>query len=94
MQTTLTLLSPPRNQTCKILLAMIQGRMITEQDFRINGFRTRISELRLDYGLPIHFAWKEFTSEFGEPGKCKSHFILEVDREQAIEVYEKLNSKK
>jgi hypothetical protein len=91
MQQTLTFLSPPRNQTCKILLAMIQGRSVTEGDFRMNGFRTRISELRLDYGLPIHSAWKTFTTEFNEPGRCKAHFILEVDREAAIEVYEKLN---
>lgn len=91
MQQTLTFLSPPKNQTAKILKAMIDGQMVTEQSMRMNGFRTRLSELRLDYGLPIHWAWKEFRTEFGEPGKCKAHFILEVDRESAIEVYERIN---
>lgn len=91
MQQTLTLLSPPKNQTCKILKWLIEGKDITEQQTGYNGFRTRISELKRIYHVPIHFAWKKFTSEFGEDSQCKAHFILEVDREVATEIYEKLN---
>jgi hypothetical protein len=91
MQQTLTLLSPPRNQTCKILKALIEGKILTEQMTSMNGFRTRISELKRLHQVPIHFAWKKFTSEFGEESQCKAHFILEVDRERCCEIYEKIN---
>jgi hypothetical protein len=91
MQTTLVFLSPPKNQTCKILKWLIEGKAITEQQASMNGFRTRISELKRKHSVPIHFAWKKFTTEFGEESQCKAHFILEVDREAAIDVYEKLN---
>lgn len=67
--------------------------MITEQSVRMNGFRTRLSELRIDHGLPIHWAWKDFEGEFGEPGRCKAHFLLQCDMEKAIELYEKINGK-
>lgn len=91
MQTSLTLLSPPKNQTCKILKALIEGKTLTEQMTGYNGFRTRISELKREHGLPLHFAWKKFVNEFGEASQCKAHFLLEVDREQAVDIYEKLN---
>jgi hypothetical protein len=91
MQTTLTFLAPPKNQACKILKRLIEGEAITEQQTGQNGFRTRISELKRKHGAPIHFAWKEYDDAFGDKSKCKAHFILEVDRETCIELYEKLN---
>lgn len=91
MQTTLTLLAPPKNQTCKILKRLIEGEAITEQQTGQNGFRTRISELKRKHNAPIHFAWKKYTDTYGEESQCKAHFILEVDREVCIELYERLN---
>lgn len=91
MQTVLTFLSLPKNQTCKILKALIEGRSLTEQQTGMNGFRTRISELKRDHRLPLHWAWKKFTSEFGEESQRKAHFLLDCDREAAIELYERLN---
>lgn len=91
MQTVIPFLAPPKSQTAKILKALIEGSEVTEQRFRMNGFRTRLSELRRDYGLDIHWAWREFKTEFGEEGRCKAHFILELDKEEAIKVYEKIN---
>lgn len=91
MQTTLTFLSKPKNQTCKILKRLIEGESITEQQTGQNGFRTRISELKRKHNAPIHFAWKKYKDTFGEESQCKAHFILECDREACIELYEKLN---
>jgi hypothetical protein len=91
MQTTLTFLTPPKNQTCKILKALIEGKTLTEQQVGYNGFRTRISELKRLYNVPLHWAWKKFTNEFGEESQCKAHFLLQVDHDLAIEVYERLN---
>lgn len=91
MQTTLVFLAEPKNQACKILKRLIEGEAITEQQTGQNGFRTRISELKRKHNAPIHFAWKKYTDSFGEESQCKAHFILEVDREACIELYEKLN---
>lgn len=91
MQTTLTFLAEPKNLCAKLLKAMIEGKVISEQDFRMNSFRTRISDLKNEYGVPFHSAWKEFTNEFGHPGRYRVHFIIELDREDAIKIYEKVN---
>lgn len=91
MQTALTFLAPPKNQTCKILRRLIEGEAITEQQTGQNGFRTRISELKRKHKAPIHFAWKKYTDAFGDESQCKAHFILPCDREVCIELYEKLN---
>jgi hypothetical protein len=91
MQTTLTLLSPPRNQKALILKRLIDGEMISERDTVYNGFRTRISELRLDHNVPIRFNWKPFKNEFGHEGKYKVHYILSVDKELCEKIYETIN---
>lgn len=93
MQTTLALLTEPKNQTCKILKRLIEGESITEQQTGQNGFRTRISELKRKHNAPIHFAWKKYKDTFGEESQCKAHFILPCDREACIELYEKINNK-
>lgn len=92
-QTTLTFLPPPKNQTAKILKRLIEGEMITEQQTGQNGFRTRISELKRKHNAPIHFAWKKYTDTFDQESVCKAHFILEIDRDQAVQLYEKINGK-
>lgn len=91
MQTTLTLLSPPKNQKAVILKRLIEGEMISERDTVYNGFRTRISELKLDYGVPIRFNWKPFVNEFEHVRKYKVHYLLTIDRERCIAIYERLN---
>ncbi len=91
MQTSLTLLSPPKNQRAKVLKALLERSEISERDFEMNGFRTRISELILDYDVPIQHQWKTFTSEFGNPGRYRVHYLLTIDRSKCVEIYEQLN---
>jgi hypothetical protein len=71
MQTTIAFLAEPRNQKAVILKRLIEGEMISERDTVYNGFRTRISEPRIDYGVPIRFNWKPFVNEFGHARKIK-----------------------
>lgn len=91
MQTALTFLSPPKNQKAKLLRRLIMDEMISERDEKMNGFRTRISELRLDHGVPIRFNWKAFTNEFGHEGKYKVHYILTIDKELCEKIYQEIN---
>lgn len=93
MQTTLVFLPAPKNQRAKLLKAMIDGREVSEAEYGWNGFRTRISELINDFQVPIRHAWKPFTNEFGHPGRYKVHFILTVDKDTCIEIYEKVNNR-
>lgn len=75
-----------------VLLAdMIKGKAISEQQYPFNRFRGSISDLRLEHGLDIRHADEEFTNQFGRKRKYRRHFILSIDREKAIEVYNKIN---
>jgi hypothetical protein len=91
MQTTLTLLSPPKSRKAELLRDMIEGKMIAEQDYDYNRFRGDISDLRLKYNVPVRFAEEEFTSKYGHPRLYHKHYILTIDREKCVEIYEKLN---
>ncbi len=93
MQTTLTFLPPPKNQRAKLLKAMIEGNEVSEAAYGWNGFRTRISELINDFDVPIRSVWKPFVNEFGHAARYKVHFILTVDKDTCIEIYEKLNNR-
>jgi hypothetical protein len=92
MQTTLEFLAPPKNQMARLLYDMINGRMISEQDYHFNRFRGSLSDLRNDYGVPIRHQDEKFTNSFGRESRYRRHYILSVDKEQAIEVYHKLNN--
>lgn len=87
-------LQPPTNQLAAVLAAMIDYEGVSEQDTKFNGFRTRISELRLEYLLPIESKQIEFENRFGRKSKYKFHYLNEVDKEAAIEVYNKINKAK
>lgn len=91
MQQTLSKLAPPKNQMSHLLYDMIKGKMIAETQYRMNGFRTRLSELRVDYGVTIFHVDEPFTNEFGRKSYFRSHFITQDDRQQAMETYLKIN---
>lgn len=86
-------LAPPTNQAAMILAAMIQYEGISERDTQFNGFRTRISELINHWELPIKKKMVEFTNQFGRKSKYSFHYLNEIDRLVAANVYEKVNKK-
>lgn len=91
-QTTLLFLAPPKNQMAHLLRDMIEGKMIAEQQYQYNRFRGSISDLINDYGCPIRHNDVPFTNSFGRESRYRKHYIMEIDREEAINLYEKVNN--
>jgi len=87
-------LSPPKNQMAYILHTLLNKKTLSEQELSINGFRSRISDLITDYSVQIDFKIKTFTNRFGRKCFYRERFIKKENRQSAIEVYEKINSKK
>ena len=86
-------LAQPLNQSAMILAAMIQYEGISERETQFNGFRTRISELHNIFGLPIKKKMVEFTNQFGRKSKYSFHYLDEIDKVLAANVYKKVNKK-
>lgn len=85
-------LPKPKNQSALLLWQMIQGKMISEQGSRLNSFRTRLSELRIKYSVPILYIDEPFTNRFNRSGKYRKHFITAKGRVKALKVYQKINT--
>lgn len=84
-------LSKPKNQKAHMLLDMIEGKMIAEQDYCYNRFRGNISDFILKEGLEIRHQDVPFVNQYGHKGTYRKHYILSIDRDKAREVYEKIN---
>lgn len=85
-------LPSPKSVIANILYSLITEHEISEQQYRVNGFRSRISDLRLKYGLDIRFKEKTGKNQFGRSMIYRVHYLLYVDKEAATGVYLKLNS--
>ncbi|MFY8127643.1 MAG: hypothetical protein ACOVMM_04650 [Chitinophagaceae bacterium] len=83
-------LPQPNSQTTAILKALISTKGISERDTNYNGFRARISELRLDYSLPIKKKMIDFKNAFGRNSKYSFHFIEKENKKQLIDLYLKM----
>lgn len=82
-------LPAPTNQLQKVLLALIEyNDGVSEKDYRINGFRSRISDLRK--WLNIKHTVIPFTNEFGRSGTYRRHWIMNDEKQKAIDLYLKL----
>ena len=86
-----TKLPTPLNQKAFILHTLLNKGPVSERDFNMNGFRSRISDLRLDYDLDIQHTLKDFTNEFGRKGKYREHFLSTDEYEKAIAAYYMMN---
>jgi len=91
MDTTIQALEPPKNQICAILRHMIVAGGASERKFPFNGFRSRLSNLRNDHGLNVQVRIIEFTNSFNRDSFYHEHYLLEEDKEAAIELYNRLN---
>jgi len=70
---------------------MLMGKFIAEQDYTYNRFRGDISDLRNKHQVPIRFAEQEFKSKYGHENKFRKHYILTIDREKCMAIYETIN---
>lgn len=72
-----------------VLEKLISTKGVSEQQLGINGFRTRISELRAY--LPIQYRIIKFVTRFGKPSQFKEHYLKYNDKRKAIKLYKELN---
>lgn len=84
-------LPKPKSRKAELLFDMISGKMIAEQDYTYNRFRGDISDLRLDYGLPVRHVDVPFKSKYGHKNKFRKHFLLSIHRNKAVRIYKQIN---
>lgn len=93
MQLVTTKLSKPKSQTAVILRALInRTRGISERSFQMNGFRSRLSDLR-DMGVNIRFVVKHYKNSLKHPSHYRQHFLRNPDKGKAMKVYQQINGK-
>lgn len=85
------LLPPPKTKIAKVLFALVTGKVISEQEFRINSFRSILSDLRNDYEIPIRHVKEISQDEFGKRTWYYRYFTLSIDRKKCQRVYLKIN---
>jgi len=84
-------LSTPKTKIAKVLHALATGRVISAQEFGINSFRSILSDLRNDYGIPIRHAKQIGKDEFGKRSWYYKYFTLSIDRRKCERVYQQIN---
>ena len=81
----------PINQNQEVLLHLINEGCASCLDFAyMSGFRTRISNLKNDYGVPLKRKLLKFTNKYGNASMVAWHYL--EDKSKAIEIYNKLCS--
>ncbi|MHA4844456.1 hypothetical protein ACX0G7_09840 [Flavitalea antarctica] len=90
-QLTMLFLAQPKNQKAQVLKYLIERETISEQEARMNAFRTRLSDLRLEYHVNVLSKKVEFTTVLGKPSKYNAYYLKPEDKDQAIKIYEEIN---
>ena len=86
-------LKRPQTNIQEVLLELIAKGEITFFDFAyMQGFRTRISELSLKYGLNIHKSTLTAVNKFGNTYRFTLHKLPKSDRKNAIKLYKSLTN--
>ena len=87
-------LPQPKTATQEVLLSLILQGSVSIFDFAwMSGFRTRISNLKLDYNLNISTEKLKKINKFGNTYSYCQHSILESEKQDAIDLYYELWSK-
>jgi hypothetical protein len=86
------MLPEPKKCITKVLYGLITRPNISEQEYRINSFRSILSDLRRLYGIPIRHVDVEGTNEFGKKYVYRRHFLLTISHKKAIKTYMKINN--
>lgn len=84
----------PKTNLEEVLLTLITQGYVSLFDFPVlAGFRTRISNLSLQHGLKIETIMSYRCNKFGRNYKYAIHRLPNEEKENAIKLYNKLNSK-
>jgi len=82
----------PTTNTEEVLLTLITQGHVSLFDYpMLAGFRTRVSNLVVQYGLKLKTTMSERHNKFGRKYKYAIHKLPEEERENAIILYKKLN---
>jgi hypothetical protein len=84
-------LPAPRSSTAEVLYGLITRSEISEQDFRMNGFRSRISDLKR-MGIPVKDKTKTRPNIHGHPMTYKVRYLFSISIPKAIRLYLKINT--
>lgn len=82
---------PARNQLASVLKMLLENESVSEQETPFNGFRARISDLRLKHHLEVKNTEVKFTNQFGRKSSFMKHYLLEIDKEKGVELYREIN---
>jgi hypothetical protein len=85
-------MNKPKSTLAKVLYALINEESVNLYTFRGSSLRSRISNLRLDYGLKINSEMCEALNEFGNPLRY-ANYILQHNKKEARKIYETINKK-
>jgi len=90
----MSLLPHPKNNRQEVLLTLIKNGKVSIEDFPyLSGFRTRVSELILKFGLVLNTKQVKSTNKFGRTITFAEHHLEEIHIEKAITIYNKINQK-
>lgn len=81
----------PKTKMAKFLKALIEKKEVSIKTFGESSMRSRISDLRLDYGLNIESRMIESTNEFGNTYRYAT-YILQTPKKESLKIYGKINS--
>jgi hypothetical protein len=82
-------MKPPLTNTQEVLYTLIKQGYVNFYDFpTLIGLRTRLSEIRLKYGVKMEAIKATRNNKYGHPFTYHTHKLK--DKEHAIKVYEKL----
>lgn len=84
------MIPPPTTQLTSVLKMLIEKDGVSERDTVYNGFRTRISELKLEYSLPIVTEKIPFVTALGRPSTYNKHSLMNKDKAEATKLYYRL----
>jgi hypothetical protein len=87
-------LPQPKTATQEVLLSLILQGYVSIFDFAwMSGFRTRISNLKLDFGLNIETQRVNKKNKYGNTYVYHEHVLPDNQKQNAIDLYLKLNSR-
>lgn len=84
-------LDKPKSAKATILYGLITRSEISERQYPFNGFRTRLSDLRLKHNLNIRYKEIKATNQFGHPMVYRVHYLWRISIPKAIRLYNKIN---
>lgn len=83
--------APAKNQLASVLKKLLENESVSERQTNYNGFRSRISDLRLKHNLDVRHTEVEFITEFGKKSSYRKHYLLEIDKDKAVQLYKEIN---